>query len=398
MKLRDYQVTANEKALPILNQYGHVVLNFVCRAGKTHTSLALAELYGAKSVLFITKKNAIPSIQEDYDGASVSFTMQIINIESIHKIIGTYDLVIYDEYHSFGYIQKPMKKNKLFEKYRHLPMISITATLFTETFSTAYSLFPREFSEYRNFYQWYGIFGDLKTKQFGQLQVKDYSRAHKTSIFKRIDKYIVSITQDQAGFNRKVENRLVETFCPEIDKLTKLMKRDKVICDYVADSIAKEFSAICQLAGGTLKLDDTHNKIFSTVKIERIYEDLKDKKIAIYYKYKAEKTLIEAFYGDKGYTVSDDIDVFKASSRKSVYIGQFRSKREGVKLDFINDIVFYGMPFSNLDYLQSKERILSVEKEDACTCHIYITGLEKKIHDVVVNKKGKFNLESYKRG
>jgi len=403
MELRPYQLKAVDQALPVLNQYGQVVLNAVCRSGKTLTSFYLADLYNAKKVLFITKKSALSSVVSDFMEVSrnVCYECTFINIESLHKVKGNFDLVIFDEYHNLGYIQKPLKKNRDFKRFQHLPIIGISATLFTETFSTAYSLFTREFSEYKNFYTWFKDYGIIQVKYIGPTQVNDYSDSRKDKIFERISKYIVSIDQEDAGFKTSVVDRVVNVSCPIIDSYIKKLKRDKILTlacgEYLADSVSQEFTAVCQLSSGTLKVDDDNAIRISDTKISRIFKDLYDRKIAIYYKYKAEKDLITNYYRYHGYMVTDDIKAFEVAPMKSVFVGQYRSKREGVKLDFINDIVFYSMPFSNLDYLQSKERILSVEKTQTCTCHVYLTGIEKEIYDTVVNHKSKFNTESYRR-
>tara|TARA_B110000503_G_scaffold91704_1_gene138390 strand:- start:1064 stop:1555 length:492 start_codon:yes stop_codon:yes gene_type:complete len=72
------------------------------RTGKTLTSLGIAERVDAKNVLFITKKKAISSIQADYDALAPSYTITIINYESLHLVMSNkkWDLVVCDEAHS----------------------------------------------------------------------------------------------------------------------------------------------------------------------------------------------------------------------------------------------------------------------------------------------------------
>ena len=99
MKLRDYQIQIANKALIILNDYKIVYLSMMVRTGKTLTSFEIAKLYGAKNVLFLTKKKAISSIENDYKNFNYSFGLTVINNESVHKTDDIFDLIISDEHH-----------------------------------------------------------------------------------------------------------------------------------------------------------------------------------------------------------------------------------------------------------------------------------------------------------
>jgi len=102
MQLRDYQVDISEQAIQIIKDFGLVYLAMQVRTGKTITSLHIASLYGAKKVLFVTKKKAISSIQDDYDNSLCIYDLDIINYESVHKAQQNYDLIIIDEAHALG--------------------------------------------------------------------------------------------------------------------------------------------------------------------------------------------------------------------------------------------------------------------------------------------------------
>lgn len=113
--LRDYQENISDKAAEKLHNNGLAYLSMEVRTGKTLTALATAAKYGAKSVLFITKIKAIPSIRADYDLLSPEYKLEIINYESVHKCTGEYDLIVCDEAHSLGALnhhseQKPSKR------------------------------------------------------------------------------------------------------------------------------------------------------------------------------------------------------------------------------------------------------------------------------------------------
>ena len=83
------------------------------RTGKTLTSLGIADKVKAVNVLFVTKKKAISSIEDDYQLLNPSFNLITINYESIHKIPDTqWDVIICDEAHSMGAFPKPSKRAK----------------------------------------------------------------------------------------------------------------------------------------------------------------------------------------------------------------------------------------------------------------------------------------------
>ena len=102
MKLREYQNNIAIQAADKLTAFGCCYLSMECRTGKTLTALFAADKFNAKSVLFITKLKAIPSVKSDYIALQPSFKLEVVNFESSHKVTGIFDLVIIDEAHSLG--------------------------------------------------------------------------------------------------------------------------------------------------------------------------------------------------------------------------------------------------------------------------------------------------------
>lgn len=100
-ELRRYQVENANKGYAILKEFGIVYLAMQVRTGKSATALEVCRLYGAKNVLFLTKKKAISSIQDDYQtfGYDKYFEIMIVNDESMHKVEGEFDIVVHDEHH-----------------------------------------------------------------------------------------------------------------------------------------------------------------------------------------------------------------------------------------------------------------------------------------------------------
>ena len=128
------------------------------RTGKTLTALQTAENYGAKNVLFLTKKKAIKSIEGDYNTFGFTFELTVINYESMHKALGSYDLVILDENHGNGKFPKPAKRTKEIKlRFSRLPMIMLSGTPAAESPSQWYHQFwlsaKSPFKGWKTFYK-----------------------------------------------------------------------------------------------------------------------------------------------------------------------------------------------------------------------------------------------------
>ena len=95
MKFRDYQLEIISKAKPLLEKDKFVYLAMEVRTGKTLTSLGVSELLPVSNLLFITKKKAISSIEADYKMLNPSYSITVINYESLHKVDKTgWDMVV----------------------------------------------------------------------------------------------------------------------------------------------------------------------------------------------------------------------------------------------------------------------------------------------------------------
>ena len=113
IKFRTYQAEIIAKATDILYKNKLLYLAMEVRTGKTLTSLGICNNLPVNNVLFITKKKAISSIENDYDLLSPDFYLQVINYESLHKIKKRgWDVIISDEAHSMGAFPKPSKRAK----------------------------------------------------------------------------------------------------------------------------------------------------------------------------------------------------------------------------------------------------------------------------------------------
>lgn len=410
IELKPHQLKASNEIIQKLLNYKFCMLSGEPRTGKTLTIIDVVNALCAKektynfTVLIVTKLNAINSIKNDINNYQIAriVNIEIINFESIHKSkLKYYDVLIIDEVHSIGYIQKPKLINKRLSDIKYKYYAGMSGTLFLETFSTAYSLFPKAFNSYKNFYQWAKDFVDVKEKRIGQIKIKDYTKVKNVEdIMKIIKPYIVTMTQQDAGFNTKVNDVLHFVNSDNINKLCKIIKEKKQYQFrnekvFVAENISMEFQAIKQLQSGGLKIMNAENDylILDNFKIDYIKKFFKGKKIAIYYTYIIEKMLIE----DNFENLTNDDKVFNSTDYNTVYYGQFRSRREGVNLSSSNDMIFMSMPYSNLSFLQARERCILRDKTEPINCHLLLTKFDAKVYDIVINEKGVFNAECYKK-
>ena len=113
IEFRDYQKDIISRGIGILKPHRFLYLAMEVRTGKTLTSLGICENLHVKKVLFITKKKAISSIQNDYELLQPEFELEVINYESLHKVRQTgWDVVICDEAHGMGAFPKPSGRAK----------------------------------------------------------------------------------------------------------------------------------------------------------------------------------------------------------------------------------------------------------------------------------------------
>lgn len=389
---RPYQEEISNKANVILRSHKIVYLAMQVRTGKTFTSLMTAEKYGAKNVLFLTKKKAISSIQDDYNLMQPSFEITIVNDESMHKVEGIFDLVIHDEHHRFGAFPKAGKFTKLFkELYSHSPMIFLSGTPHPESFSQIYHQFwVSKYSPFteKTFYKWADKYVKKKQVNFGYGMINDYSNADREKIYNIIGRYVLTFTQEQSGFKSKVnEHFLTVPMKPVTYKLCDTLKKDLVIRgeekNVVADTAVKLMQKLHQLSSGTIKFEDGSTQIIDDSKAIFIRDYFQGKKIGIFYKFIAELELLKEVFGDD---LTTDVEEFDKSDKNIAL--QFQSGREGLSLRNADCLVAYNIDFSATTYFQFKDRMTTKERLVNDLYWVFSDkGIEGKIYNQVSKKK-----------
>lgn len=393
-KLRDYQIDISTKANTILRKKKIVCLICEVRTGKTLMALNTAKLYQAKNVLFLTKKKAISSIESDYldFGYNEHFKLTVINNESLHKIQNDFDLIIMDESHRFGSFPKPSKGAKEFKnRFSNLPLIMLTGTFHPESYSQIYHQFwVSDFTPFEetNFYKWAKTYVNIKERNFGYGNIKDYSNANYDLIKPIIEPYLITFTQKDAGFSTNVkEHVLTVTMSNLTYNLCNTLQKDLVIRgkhqNIVADTAVKLMQKLHQLYSGTIKFEDGSTQIIDTTKADFIKDYFKGKKIAIYYKFIAELELLKQVFGED---LTTDLNDFN-STNKNIAL-QFVSGREGISLRNADCLVAYNIDFSATTYYQFRDRLTTKERTENNLYWIFSkNGIEHKIYKAVTKKK-----------
>ena len=398
MILRDYQLEISHKACGILKDKRIVYLAMQVRTGKTLTALHTAHLYGAKNVLFLTKKKAISSIESDYNNFGYSFNITIVNDEQLPKIECNYDLIIHDEHHRFGAFPKPSQRVKEFKlKFSRIPMIFLSGTPAAESYSQMFHQFwvsgYTPFKEV-DFYKWAKTYVNVKQKQLGYAIVNDYTDAKIDLIDAVIHPYILKFTQEESGFESKVNEHVIyyPTLCRNlIERLEKdliIEGKENVI---LADTGAKLMQKVHQLESGTIKFECGKSMILNIRKAEFIRDYFEGKKLAILYYFVEEFELLKLVFPN----FTTDLDEFNRTDKH--YIGQQYSSAMGVNLSKAHCLVFYNFGYSGTNFIQARDRMTVKERPVNDVFFVYGKGsLSEKIHKTVSQKKN-FTLKMYVR-
>ena len=399
--LRDYQKELSSEGAKILSKYKIVYFSMEVRTGKTLTALKCADIYGAKKVLFVTKKKAISSINKDYNLLYPSYEITIVNYESLHKIDKSiYDLAILDEAHGMGAFPKPSKRVKELQ-YTNKPIIYLSGTPTPESWSQIYHQFSvstnSPFKQYKTFYKWSNVFVNKKTKMINGNPINDYTGAKMDLIKKNTDHLFLSYTQKEAGFDQTItEEVLTVPMLKTTDTLIKALKKDLVIQGkeevILADTPVKLMQKVHQLSSGTIKFESGNSKVLDKSKAIFIKDYFKGQKIAVFYKFKAEFDALKDTFNNW----TNDIEEFDNTDK--VFLSQIVSGREGINLSIADSLIFYNIDFSATSYLQARDRLTSKTRTKKNKVYWIFSdkGIEKQIYNTVI-KKEDFTLKHFRR-
>lgn len=213
MELKHHQLEAVDKAIPILKENGLVYIFGQPRIGKSLISLEITKNLPPKipgRTIVFTKKSAI----NDWLKYKEWYDFDITNYEQVLKHNpNEYNFIIIDEAHNFGAFPKPSQRVKNFRKFcLRKPVIFLSGTPFVESPLSAYSQFSlSSFSPLRNFRNGYDFFRTYGIPSLAYLNgrtIETYKKA-KPELSLVLDKYMVRITYEDAGFNYQNEDEVI---------------------------------------------------------------------------------------------------------------------------------------------------------------------------------------------
>jgi len=394
MNLREYQEEIVNKASELIGAFRFVYLAMEVRTGKTLTSLSIAQRVGAKRVLFLTKKKAISSIEDDYFNFGFDFDLVAINYESMHKIKGSFDFLILDEAHGMGAYPKPSKRAKMVKMFieQYDPLVVLlsgtpTPESYSQMYHQVFGIPNNPFKRYANFYKFAKDYVDVQKRHFNGFVSNDYSKGKK-SITDMMRRYTLSYTQAEAGFKVNTVEHVLEV---ELDEETYLiandLRRDLVVdgIDEVilADTPVKLMMKLHQLYSGTIKFESGNRAVLDYSKAKYIRHYFRDKKIGIFYKFTAELDALKEIYGDDLCTTLEEFN----GSNKSIAL-QIVSGREGISLREADALVYYNIDFSATSYWQSRDRMTTKDRVHSDVYWVFSKdGIEYDIYETVKSKK-----------
>lgn len=403
MKFRDYQQSIINKGSSVVDKHGFVYLAMEVRTGKTLTSLGIAKELGVSRVLFITKKKAISSIQDDYNKLDSNFEIDIINYESLHKIEGSYDLVVLDEAHSLGAFPKPSKRAKqvkiIIEKNNPLVILlsgTPTPESFSQMYHQIYAIPSNPFKRFINFYKFCHEYVRVTEKKINGLNIRDYSDGLPT-IMDAMKPYFISYSQKEAGFKTETKENVMHVDMSSLTyNLASKLKKDLVVQGksevILADTPVKLMMKLHQIYSGTIKFESGASTVLDLTKAKFILNQFCDKKIAIFYKFKQELQALKKVFQDK---LTTDLNEF-TSTDKNIAL-QIVSGREGISLRQAQCLVYYNIDFSATSYWQSRDRMTTKNRLKNDVYWIFSRGgIEDQIYKAVIGKKD-YTLKHFKK-
>lgn len=406
MKFRDYQEKIIQKGVNVIRKYGFLYLSMEVRTGKTLTSLGIADKIGLQDVLFVTKKKAIPNIEEDYKLLDPNYTLTVINYESLHKINPdkVYDMIILDEAHSMGAFPKPSKRAKQVKHliHNHYPLIVLlsgtpTPESYSQMYHQVFGIPNNPFRDYSNFYKFARDYVVITSKKINGYNINDYSGGRK-EILDEMAPYTISFTQKQAGFSSSIDEDILYVplkqstyeLCKRLKKDLVVEGKDEVI---LADTGAKMMSKLHQLYSGTVKFESGNSMVVDHSKAEFIKWKFKGERLGIFYKFKAELKALKDVFGDD---ICENVDEFDSGKARHIAL-QIVSGREGISLKNADYIVFYNIDFSATSYWQARDRMTTKDRTYNKVYWIFSDkGIEKKIYKTVSDKKS-YTLRHFKK-
>jgi hypothetical protein len=257
------------------------------------------------------------------------------------------------------------------------------------------------FKDYKNFYGWARDYVEIRQKYLYGKTINDYSFAKRELIELQTSHLFLAFTQEEAGFTELVKENVLYVKMEETTyKFAERLRIDKVITNkegksVLGDTAVKLMNKLHQIYSGSVIVDnpERYGHVIDYTKAEFIKQHFAGKKIAIFYKFQAEKMAIKWIMG-KCY---EDPTEFN-NANDGCFISQIVSGREGVNLSTADALVFYNIDFSATSYWQSRARIQTKDRTKEAQIYWIFSegGIEDKIYKAVMDKKD-YTLQYFKK-
>lgn len=431
MNFLPHQLVVLDRARPILEKHGVVVLGLACRLGKSFIALQLAnEKAKGREILIVTKKKAISSIQND--AAELGVQCVVTNYESLHKYTGRPAVVVVDEFPCLSAVGKPSLTARAVRaiidraKTEYVLMLSATPAIESSAqwANSFWAVNRGPWMEYKSFFRWFDQYGiPCPVRTAGGILRETYKKVL-YKVATEVAPFCVTMTQADAGFSveaqivvhqvddagaaqnfhkRLRDNGLVRFFCGERGE-----GEGRVV---IAESPAAVLQKSAMFCGGTL-IDDAgepleveHGGIglgpndVGCAKLRYLAAKLRSGvPVAIFTNYIHERVLISRYFTARGWVVTDDLDTFRAG-RATMFVGSITSLSKGVDMSWhLGVFVLYSLTFSGEVFYQITQRMNKFSRVDPIKVHVLTikNSIEAKIL-AAVSAKQNFN-EKFLRG
>ena len=389
-----HQIEKAKECLEVINKLGIVYLQGSPRAGKTLTSILVAEgLKDVKRVLVLTKKNAISGFKK-FINDDLKCTYHITNYEQAKKLSkNDYDFIILDESHSLGAFPKPSLRTKAIKELaydKRIILLSGTAIvespsgIFHQCFITKYNPF-----DFKNFYAFHKEWGIPSSQFIAGRELKLYNKT-KPELIEEINKFSVFMTQSDAGINLQATDELHYI---ELDDRTKKMynhlQKNKIIKFYdvnnevvelICDSTMKLRTSLHSLEGGTVKMNDKYYEVGNLEKINYIKKHFGDTAdISIMSHFVHERELLKKHF-------------------KHAVIYSSNANAEGTDLSHSKYFIIYSSDYSGAKHIQRRERIININGSNTLKVIFLLvkSAISQQVY-AATSKKLDFNNAMFKR-
>jgi hypothetical protein len=383
MKPRKYQQEMADEGYNILRRFMMVYLAAEERTGKTLPAIMIAEKCdNIKSVLVLTKKNAVKGWKTTLSQYPHSKKYNVTNYHQVHKF-GKHDLLILDEAHNYiaGYPKQSNMHKQIQEIAKQTPIIYLSATPYAQGFQMLYHQFALSswspWRKYKDFYSWFRTYGIPDNAWFNGRQVPVYTKTKGELIKPEVEHLFITKTRKELGFEHEPEDKLhYFELKPTTRKAYNYLMKDKYLNlgrhELICDTPMKLRTSLHMLEGGAAKIDGEYLILPNTEKIDyikKVWGDTKD--LVIFYHYIAEGQKLRQHF-------------------KHAQILQATSYAEGIDLAHVETIVVYSQDFSTAKHTQRRARQAAKHRDKPIVVHFLLVKKavsEQVYFTVSVNKQ-----------